>query len=136
MPVDGKSYHLALGKAGEDFAAAWFSAHGFTLLARNWRHGHLELDLVCQEVSEIVFVEVKTRRSSVCGGGPGAMTAIKRRRLEKAAQYWLVSHNLWQHPCRFDVVCLYGHPDNFRMEHYRNAFLPAMGCGHANWQPW
>lgn len=128
--------HITLGKAGEDYAAQWLGANGYTVMERNWRHGHLEIDIICRHEAELVFVEVKTRRDAGHGGGPGAITRFKRQRLEKAAAFWLSSHDYWLIPCRFDVVCLYQCMNGFRLEHYRNAFIPTLDSSNPNWQPW
>lgn len=128
--------HLLLGKRGEDWAASELEKAGYVILERNWRHGHLELDMICREGEEIVFVEVKTRSSTHNGGAPGAITAAKIMRMEKAARYWLSAKGVWSRPCRFDVLCLYVQSDTFRMEHYRNAFAATLGGSHAGWQPW
>lgn len=57
----GGDHKAALGRAGEDAAATLLHSHGMCILARNWRSGPLELDLVCREGDTLVFVEVKTR---------------------------------------------------------------------------
>ena len=54
-----------LGRLGEDIACDWLSAHGHTVLRRNYRSGHLEIDIVSIDKDGIHFVEVKTRRFSV-----------------------------------------------------------------------
>lgn len=130
--------HIRLGRSGEELAAAILARGGYRVLARNWRFGKLELDLICENGRQIVFVEVKTRSSDICGGGLGAITKAKKRRLALAAEAWLGRNGMWGRPCRFDVVCLTGAAGNFRMEHYRNAFefTEAMDCGGAHWQPW
>lgn len=127
--------HLRFGAAGEDFAAAFLHEHGYNIVERNWRFGHLELDIVCEHKGWIVFVEVKTRRSSVCGGGAGAITTAKKSKLLKAAQAWISAHKLWNKPCRFDVLCLTGSLDCFAVEHYRNAFElgEALDYCHSHW---
>ena len=133
-----KAAHILLGRAGEEAAAALLQRAGFTLLDRNWRQGRLELDMVCRDGEELVFVEVKTRRSAGYGGPAGAVTPAKQRVLTRAAQAWLAAHDAWQNPCRFDVVCLLRHGDTFSAEHYPHAFdfSPALDRGHASWQPW
>ena len=45
------------GRAGEDAAADWLEKAGMRILARNWRSGSYELDLVCRDGDELVFVE-------------------------------------------------------------------------------
>jgi putative endonuclease len=69
--------HLALGKAGEDVAAALLERSGFRILDRNWRpvgaRRGLELDMVAECAGTLVFVEVKTRR--IAGGADAAGNA-------------------------------------------------------------
>lgn len=138
MPVDGLTPHLRLGRNGEDLAAAILQKEGCRILARNWRFGKLELDIICERAGRIVFVEVKTRKSDVCGGAAGAITRAKQRKVALAAEAWLTRNNRWGQPCQFDVICLTEADGNFRMEHYRNAFdfTEALDSGYANWQPW
>lgn len=124
--------HLRLGAQGEQFAAVFLHRHGYNIVDRNWRFGHLELDLVCEHNGWIVFVEVKTRSSAICGGGAGAVNGAKRRNLVKAAQAWLSAHNLWEKPCRFDVLCLTGSAEHYNVEHYRNAFDYSETLGNSN----
>lgn len=130
--------HILLGIKGEDAAAAFLERHGFKILARNWRHRRLELDIVCEIDGIIVFVEIKTRRGNNYGGGAAAITADKKRNLVVAANAWLARNGAHNRPCRFDVLCLTGAPDNFRVEHYQNAFdcSQIMGCGHSSGQYW
>lgn len=129
----GMAPHLALGKRGENVAAGFMGNRGYKLLARNWRHGKLEIDLICERNGEIVFVEVKTRRNALHGGGTAAVDLRKQRKLLAASQYWLIENNLWGRPCRFDVICLYGADKDFRMEHYANAFGQTLDSSHPYW---
>ena len=57
----------AFGQAGEDRAAAWYRAHGYAVLDRNWRCREGELDLVVRRGRTLVFVEVKARRTDRFG---------------------------------------------------------------------
>ena len=59
--------HNELGREGEDEALLYLTQKGYTLLARNWRSGHLEIDIVAEWFGEIVFVEVKPRRAFCTG---------------------------------------------------------------------
>lgn len=128
--------HLAQGASGEETAAAVLAGQGYNVLARNWRAGRYEIDLICEKDGEIIFIEVKTRRSHAKGGGPGAITAKKRHNLVIAAKRWLCRHDSWLRPCRFDVVCLYGTGAAFSLEHYKNAFIPTLDSRDAHWQSW
>ena len=56
--------HNALGKAGEDAAAAYLERNGYEIRDRNWRKNHLELDIVATKDNELIIVEVKTRSNT------------------------------------------------------------------------
>ena len=47
------------GLWGEQFAADWLQNHGYEILARNWRKGHGEIDIIARKEDIIAFVEVK-----------------------------------------------------------------------------
>ena len=61
-----------IGNLGEDLAATHLEKQGFKLIARNWRKGSYELDIICADRETLVFVEVKTR-------GGGTLKALKKR---------------------------------------------------------
>jgi putative endonuclease len=66
-PAEGNSRvdpRRALGRVGEDLAARHLGRLGFSILARNVRTRHGEIDLIAFNGSTLVFVEVKTRRVS------------------------------------------------------------------------
>lgn len=69
--------HNELGREGEDEALLYLTQKGYTLLARNWRIGHLEIDIVAEWFGEIVFVEVKTRRDEHFAPAAEAVTLHK-----------------------------------------------------------
>ena len=105
-PVDRRK--LDLGARGEDLAAGWYTAHGYEVLARNWRCREGELDLVVSRDRRVVFCEVKTRRGTGFGLPAEAVTGEKQRRLRRLASRWLGE----QPPSgrfaefRFDVACV------------------------------
>lgn len=134
----GGSSHISLGRTGETLAVNYLRNIGYHILDRNWRAGKLELDIICDHDAAIVFVEVKTRSSNSRGGGAGAITRAKIKRLCTAAKIWLKSNDCWERPCRFDVICLTAAGDNFKLEHFPNAFeaFQALDCSYTHWQSW
>ncbi|WP_276661388.1 YraN family protein, partial [Syntrophomonas wolfei] len=56
-----------LGLWGEELAAQYLGKKGYKILERNFYTRYGELDLVCEKDDNIVFVEVKTRRSTRFG---------------------------------------------------------------------
>jgi putative endonuclease len=94
-----------LGLRAESATAAWLSGHGWQILARRWRSGQGELDLVCVDpLGTLVGVEVKLRRTGRAGSGP---EAIDRRRLARLrgslAAYAAASSGSWP-GLRIDLV--------------------------------
>ena len=102
MPVDRRR---ALGAAGEAAVERWYVEAGYRLLDRNWRCREGELDLVLGGPREIVFCEVKTRRSDAYGTPVEAVTSVKQRRLRVLASRWLADHpDVRAGALRFDVA--------------------------------
>jgi len=127
-----------LGDKGEAAAARLLVSKRYRILDRNWRRGRLELDLVCEDGDEIVFVEVKTRTAGTLGSPADGMSPAKRRNLIKAARCWLAAHRAWERACRFDVVCVTSAGQELRLEHHTHAFELAdpLARGNAAWQSW
>ena len=51
-----------VGDLGERLATRYLRRHGYQILARNWRNGKDEIDIIAATLRDVVFVEVKTRR--------------------------------------------------------------------------
>lgn len=115
--------HLLRGRAAEDLAAAHLAGQGLHILARNYRVAGGEIDLIARHGAELVFVEVRSRRSAAFGSAAESVTPSKRRRLLLAAQHYLAT--LGQRtppPCRFDVISITGTLDAQHLEWLRDAF--------------
>jgi putative endonuclease len=84
--------NIRAGAAGEQLAAEWYAARGYRVVARNWRCGSGELDLVVARPGELVFCEVKARSSSRFGAPAEAVTTAKQRRLRTLAASFLAAH--------------------------------------------
>jgi putative endonuclease len=119
-----------LGRRGEAAAAKHLKRLGYKIVARGDRFGPGELDLVAVDRRTVVFVEVKTLRSSNLGHPADAVTAAKQRRLTRLAVTFLKRHRLLDYPARFDVVAVTWPDDRRRpkIEHIKNAF-EAVGQG-------
>jgi len=87
-----KRLHSRTGRAGEALARRTLEARGYHILASNWRaRGELrgEIDLVATEGGDLVFIEVKTRRSAAYGSAAEAITPTKARRLLALGQAYI-----------------------------------------------
>lgn len=112
-----------LGKRGERAAARYLKRRGYKILARGDRLPPGELDLVALDRQTIVFVEVKTRRSSEAGHPAEAVGPGKQRRLTRLGVTFLKRYGLLEHSARFDVVAVtWPEGERPRIEHFENAF--------------
>jgi putative endonuclease len=121
--------HIRRGRIGEWLALVLLVAKGYRPRHRNWRGAGGELDLVVARGRETVFVEVKLRSSEAFGGAAASVTAEKRRHLSRVASAYLSRFDLWDHPCRFDIVTIErgARFPFWRLRHYRNAFAVDTG---------
>jgi putative endonuclease len=93
-----------VGLAGEEAAWALYRRRGYRLVARNWRCGLGELDLVVARGSLLVICEVKARRGAAMGGPHEAVTAAKQRKLRQLGQAFLAGARSGGPDLRFDVA--------------------------------
>ncbi|HZI44191.1 MAG TPA: YraN family protein [Ilumatobacter sp.] len=110
------------GRWGEARAAAHYRAIGFEILDRNWRSPLRalpgELDLVLRRGDQIVFCEVKARRTAGFGGAAHAVGDDKQSRIRALAEAWLVAAAPGSVDVRFDVIAIEG----VTLTHYPSAF--------------
>ena len=93
-----------LGEIGEIRACEFLSRKGLRILDRNWRIKSGEIDIVAAQDSVIVFVEVKTRRSSAFGHPLEAISIEKAARLQRLALAWLATHQRLGNEYRIDAI--------------------------------
>ena len=110
------------GRWGEARAAAHFLSLGFEVVERNWRSPLRslpgELDLILLGDDQVVFCEVKARRSAGYGGAACAVDAVKQARVRALAEAWLAANWLGEIDVRFDVIAI----DGVQLTHYESAF--------------
>ena len=95
---------------------------GYTVVARNYRCRSGEIDLVAADGTTLVFVEVKTRRSTTCGLPLEAVDIWKQRRLAAAARHFLMTRRCGSGSARFDVIGVMWRGSVPDLEHVPNAF--------------
>lgn len=81
-------------------AVRYLRLHGYTVKERNWRSGHMEIDVIAENLSTVAFVEVKARTytKQTLDLAPPPSNAVhgeKQRLTRKAAKDYL-----WHHPTR------------------------------------
>ena len=116
-----------LGNAGEEFATAYLKSKHYEILARNFRFGkNAEIDIVATINGTISFIEVKTRNSQKFGSPAEAVTLKKQHKIIKASIKFLQDNNLFDSPCRFDVIEVFANGNHdftgWKCNHIENAF--------------
>lgn len=101
---EGADPRQTVGRDAERAAADHLARVGFTVVERNVRLGHGEIDLVCRDGDVVVFVEVKCRRATWGDPPAAAVSWHKQRQLTRLAQRYLKRRRLEDARCRFDVV--------------------------------
>lgn len=107
------------GNRAEALACQLLLQHGLRLVSRNWFCPAGEIDLIMTDADDIVFVEVRSRKSSLFGSAAESIDAPKRRRLIRSAGFFLQRHTRFvRKNCRFDIVAFCGNSP----EWIKNAF--------------
>jgi putative endonuclease len=108
--------NAAVGAWGEDAAAEFLCARGWSIIERNARpcarDRRCEIDIVAQpsDPGKVVFVEVKTHaRREESAGRLAGVDANKKRNLLRACANWVMRRR-WHGDFRLDVVEVYGSP--------------------------
>ena len=125
-----KTHRPTVGRRGEQEAGDYLARLGHRILARNWRSGHLELDLVTLTGSELHIVEVKSRTAPVMAEPQRNVGREKQRRLVAAAQAFLHSDERKNLPADLEVffdvlsVVFFGTGADFAVDYFPKAFIP------------
>lgn len=91
---------------GEEYASKFLIKKGYKIIERNFRERFGEIDIVAKEGDTLVFVEVKTRKSSQFGSPLEAITPWKLRSVIKTAQYYKLTHPSLPDRLRIDAVAI------------------------------
>jgi putative endonuclease len=111
-----------LGKWGEEQAARFLCRQGMKIVERNLRTPLGEIDIIARQKKTLVFIEVKTRRSTGFGTPQEAVGPTKQRQILRAANWYLNERRLRNLQPRFDVIAVRCIGDQARIEHIADAF--------------
>ncbi|MEN6624456.1 MAG: YraN family protein [Smithella sp.] len=94
------------GRDGEKIAVAYLMKNGYRICEINFRCPIGEIDIVARDKNEIVFVEVKTRRSNQLGFPEQAVGSRKQKKLSQLALWYIEEKKLSNINARFDVIAI------------------------------
>lgn len=101
-------------------AAEYLGRLGYQVLERNFHTRYGEIDLICRDGQDLVFVEVKARTSHRFGRPEEAITWNKRRKLRLAIALYLQA----QQPCfrrlRLEAIAVDLQPDTLLVKDIRH----------------
>lgn len=110
------------GGVGEDAAVEYLKKKGYRIIARNFRFGRGEIDIVAEDGGVLVFVEVKARRSDIYGEPEDAVTPGKRKQIRRVAEGYMFEHDIDDRECRCDVIAVEFVKGQLEIRHIEDAF--------------
>lgn len=114
-----------IGKRGEEAVCDYLLSKGHTILEKNWRYGHFEIDIISIDKVGIHFVEVKSRVVPVQAAPQESVNRAKKRRVVKAAQAYIdlefrgKEMEIW-----LDVAAVTFEGGKINLEYFEGAFVP------------
>lgn len=111
----------SVGNMGEELALQYLLGKGLMLMERNWRHNHLEVDLIMLGEDGIHIVEVKTRTAPVLLEPESNVTFRKRHYLLNAASAFVSGHGI-DYDTHFDIVSVILNQDGPEIDYLPDAF--------------
>ena len=124
---DRRNKRQVTGKKGEDVACDLLAGRGHTILERNHRVGHLEIDIISVSADGIHFVEVKARRESIQAPPQDNVDHVKQRRIAAAAKGYLRSRKGLPFngcECHFDVIAVIFKENTAQVDYFPDAYRP------------
>ena len=113
---------IITGEKGETIAAAYLKKNGYRILETNFRCSLGEIDIIARDKEELVFVEVKTRKSLDLGYPEQAVGIKKQKKISQLALFYLQKKNLTNAKARFDVVAVMMSETSNEVKLIKNAF--------------
>ena len=119
---------MKLGKMGEDLACEYLVNLGHTIVERNWRSGHYEIDIISVEGGTLHFVEVKSRVAPVSAAPEENVGFRKQQKLVRAAQLYLHSDTKKEKLCDleidFDIISVIFEGEKTDITFFPKAYIP------------
>jgi putative endonuclease len=124
MTRSGKNQtNQAIGMTGEKLARRFLLSKRYIIREKNHSTSFGEIDIIAKDGPFTVLVEVKTRTTDWFGSPLNSITPNKKRQLIKNAMCYITKCNLFDTPCRIDVIGIVLDSDKSIkiLEHIKNA---------------
>ena len=116
---------MSLGSDGEAIARKYLEEKGYELVKENFRYDRAEIDLIMKDekLKQLVFVEVKTRKTKTFGEPQESVNELKQLQLIKSAEGFMLNDEEYtDYEKRFDVIAIYIENGKETINHLENAF--------------
>lgn len=107
-----------LGKVYEEKTCQELVKEGYKILERNYYCPLGEIDIIARDEQNIIFLEVKARKSNRYGHPAFAVDYYKQQHIIRTSFWFVKERGLQGHNFRYDVVCW----ENEKYSHYKGAF--------------
>lgn len=127
--MDHHWHSRTVGRGGEDLSCRYLVENGHVILDRNWRAGHLEIDIVSMDRDGIHFVEVKSRTLPMEAEPQDSVTPAKQKKLYEAARRYLAGRRRMlsgDRECHFDIIAVVFDRDRADLRFFPDAFIPGI----------
>ena len=111
------------GKRGEEEAEKYLKNIGYKILSKNFRCKVGEIDIIAYDQNCFVFVEVKTRSSTLWGEPAESIRRKKLNSIIKTSQYYLLLNKKTQSRYRIDAIEVFFSEGRFGINHIKNITL-------------
>lgn len=113
---------MITGRKGETIAEAFLKKNGYRIVETNYRCPFGEIDIIARDQEELVFIEVKTRKSKALGYPEQAVDRKKQKKMSQLALWYLQYKNMNDVKARFDVVAVIMSKSEPEIRLIQNAF--------------
>lgn len=111
--------NIKTGKKGEEIAQKYLEDKGFKIVEVNKRFSKFcEIDIIALDKDTLVFCEVKTRKTMICGSPFEAITKAKYQNIKKGVFLYLQENPKFK-KFRIDAISILLEP-KLEIKHLRN----------------
>lgn len=111
-----KKNKRSIGDRGEQIALDYLKKKKIDIIETNYRSLYGEIDIIGKQKNEIIFFEVKYRKSKDIEQGVNSITRMKKRRIVKTAVDYIQTHEEYEHLSkRFDAIIINDVNDNINI---------------------
>lgn len=101
-----KNYRQKLGLIGEKIAAEYLKEKGYLIKERNFRVRRGEIDLIAEFKNNLIFIEVKTRTSTIFGPPEEAVNRKKQEKYAAVIEKYLEKNQIKNIAWHFEIISI------------------------------